>query len=62
MAEADAVILHRCAARIGTDVDHEELETILALFAMIKLRVKIVLKRSDLTGFYQNSSGLSGYV
>ncbi len=42
MAGADIDVVKECAQRIRQEPDHEELETILALFAMIKLNVEQV--------------------
>ncbi len=42
MDRADEDVLRECARRIRQEPDHEELETILALFAMIKLDAKVV--------------------
>ncbi|MCI0397622.1 MAG: DUF4351 domain-containing protein [Chloroflexi bacterium] len=42
MAGADEAVLRECVRRIRTEPDHEELETILALFAMIKLDPAVV--------------------
>jgi predicted transposase YdaD len=51
MAGADEVIVRTCVERIRREPDHEELETILALFAMIWLDVATVerLMRWDMT-------------
>jgi predicted transposase YdaD len=42
MAGADEAVVRECARRIRAEPDHEELETILALFAMIKLEAATV--------------------